>query len=76
MILRCLLLKEKAKEKLSTMEHHNEIRKSNVDLWKRNEINSVKLLKFYGLDFEPDLIHTVCGYVDVNCFEIKGNRVE
>ncbi|CAL8113483.1 unnamed protein product [Orchesella dallaii] len=80
--LRCLLLKERNPckwEKLLTMEHHNELRKSVPGLWNRNHVNVVKLLlEWYKMkdDFDEETIHSVLGYIDVNCFEIKCKDLE
>jgi len=61
------------------MEHHNELRKTVPGLWNRNSNNVVKLLlDWYKMkdEFDEETIHSVLGYIDVNCFEIKYKEVE
>ncbi|XP_055372635.1 SET domain-containing protein SmydA-8 isoform X2 [Condylostylus longicornis] len=73
--LRCLLLKLWNVEKWKTlqkMEHHNDIRKKIPSLWNRNQeviVNQLKL-SWKINDFTEDEIHTICGVIEVNCFEI------
>lgn len=54
------------------MEAHNEIRKEKP-IWKFNQHNVVEYLRGpCKLDrFTEDLIHTVCGILDVNAFEAR-----
>lgn len=73
--LRCILLKTKNPEKwekLQEMEAHNEIRKNNPSLWSRNQeviVDRIRV-KWNSPDFIEEEIHTVCGFIEVNCFEI------
>lgn len=76
--LRCLLLKANDKmkwEKLQTMEAHNDIRKLIPRLWNRNQCVIVKMIRTtWGIkDFSEEEIHTVCGILEVNSFEIGQN---
>lgn len=76
--LRCLLLREYDKEnweKLILMEAHNDIRRKVTALWNRNqEVVVDRLRKTWGLtEFSEEEIHTVCGILEVNCFEIGQN---
>ncbi|KRT79705.1 SET domain-containing protein [Oryctes borbonicus] len=73
--LRCLLLKEtdpKKYEKILTMENHNEIRKNIPELWHLNQTTVVdRMRNDWGLvEFSEDEIHSVCGILEVNCFEV------
>lgn len=54
------------------MEHHNEIRKGKP-VWEFNQVNIVNYLRGpCKLDrFPEELIHTVCGIIDVNAFEAR-----
>lgn len=62
------------------MEHHNELRRNVPGLWNRNQVNVVKLLlewfKMKDDDVDEETVHSVMGYIDVNCFEIKFKNVE
>lgn len=76
--LRCLLLKTNDKirwEKLQAMEAHNEIRKQIPKLWNRNQNVIVKMIRntWNIKDFTDDEIHTICGFLEVNSFEIGQN---
>ncbi|GLV35058.1 SET and MYND domain containing arthropod-specific member 4 [Carabus blaptoides fortunei] len=73
--LRCLLLKTINMEKhriMMTMEPHNEIRRNIPLVWNNNQINVVnRIIKHWGLtEYEEEEIHTVCGILEVNAFEI------
>lgn len=77
--LRCLLLKQYDKDnwlRLTAMESHNNIRKAIVSLWQRNQRIIVDQLRNrWGImEFNEDDIHTVCGLIEVNCFEIGQNE--
>lgn len=81
--LRCLLLRQRDPskwEKLTSMEHHNELRKTVPGLWNRNQVNVVKLLlEWYKMkddEVDEETVHSIMGYIDVNCFEIKFKNVE
>ncbi|CAH0725452.1 unnamed protein product, partial [Brenthis ino] len=74
--LRCLLLKKEDPEKwkaVSSMEAHNAIRRARGDIWPMNERNVVQRFKKWGLDFNEEEIHTVCGILEVNAFEVGGS---
>ncbi|CAF4877795.1 unnamed protein product [Pieris macdunnoughi] len=76
MPLRCLLLKTADLDKwegVIAMEAHNELRKSRGDIWPANERNVVQRLKSWGFEFDDVEIHTVCGILEVNAFEVGGN---
>ncbi|XP_035444080.2 SET domain-containing protein SmydA-8 isoform X1 [Spodoptera frugiperda] len=76
MPLRCLLLKTADPAKwtaLSAMEAHNELRKARGDIWPINEKNVVQRMKKWGLQYEDQEIHTVCGILEVNAFEVGGS---
>ncbi|XP_049803432.1 SET domain-containing protein SmydA-8-like [Schistocerca nitens] len=73
--LRCLLLKAAAPARwrtLLTMEAHNELRRRIPSLWRRNQELVVDTIRsLWGMDhFSEDEIHTVCGILEVNAFEI------
>lgn len=76
--LRCLLLKENDPDRwrvLNTMEAHNEIRRKQTALWDRNqEVIVNRLRNTWGItEYTEDEIHSVCGFLEVNCFEIGHN---
>lgn len=73
--VRCLLLKQINPEKwrqLSEMESHNKIRRNIPTLWNRNqELIVNRLRNQWGYkEFSEDEIHTVCGILEVNSFEV------
>lgn len=73
--LRCLLLKEtdpQTYEHLMTMETHNEIRRNIPELWRTNQITVVsRIIDDWGLkEYTEDEIHSICGILEVNSFEI------
>lgn len=75
---RCLLLKQFDKDKweqLNRMEAHNDIRRAVTTLWNRNqEVVVDQIRNTWGFnEFDEDEIHTVCGILEVNCFEIGQN---
>ncbi|XP_037786222.1 SET domain-containing protein SmydA-8-like [Penaeus monodon] len=77
--LRCLWLKEKAPDKWATlmqMESHLEQR-VNTDVHEVNQANVVNFMRQYlrVLSFTDEEIHTVCGIIDVNGFEIPGPSI-
>lgn len=57
------------------MENHNEIRRNIPELWNLNQTTVVdKIRKDWGLvEFSEDEIHSVCGILEVNCFEVGHN---
>ncbi|XP_068617867.1 SET domain-containing protein SmydA-8 [Battus philenor] len=74
--LRCLLLKKEAPEKwaaVSNMEAHNSLRRARGDIWPMNEKNVVQRLKSWGLKYDDEEVHTVCGILEVNAFEVGGS---
>ncbi|XP_023948168.2 SET domain-containing protein SmydA-8-like isoform X2 [Bicyclus anynana] len=76
MPLRCLLLKKADPEKwaaLSAMEAHNSMRRARGDIFPNNERHVVQRLRGWGLQYEDDEIHTVCGILEVNAFEVGGS---
>ncbi|CRL02851.1 CLUMA_CG015740, isoform A, partial [Clunio marinus] len=78
-VLRCLMLKissEQSWKQLNEMESHNEIRKNMPALWNRNQKVIVdRIRKKWKLEeFSEDEIHTICGILEVNCFEVGGNK--
>ncbi|KAM3956978.1 SET and MYND domain containing, arthropod-specific, member 4 [Aphomia sociella] len=75
MPLRCLLLKKADPEKwaaITTMEAHNELRRARGDIYPMNERNVVRRLKKWGMKFDDEEIHTICGILEVNAFEVGG----
>lgn len=76
--LRVLLAKEKEpkrwQEEIEPMEAHNDIRKTKP-IWEYNQTNIVEYLRGpCKLDrFSEDLIHTVCGILEINAFEARAS---
>ncbi|XP_073829110.1 SET and MYND domain containing, arthropod-specific, member 4 [Musca autumnalis] len=75
-----ILLKKKLNpelyDKIMVMESHLEMRKQNPELWSHYESNVVTYLRenwHLAEQFTSEEIHTVCGILDVNCFEIGQN---
>ncbi|CAG9767203.1 unnamed protein product [Ceutorhynchus assimilis] len=73
--LRCLILKTTDPSSyaiLMDMESHNGIRKNIPDLWALNQARVVdRIIKDWRLtEFTPEEIHTICGILEVNAFEI------
>lgn len=73
--LRCLLLKTSNTTKwqnIMKMEAHNDIRRKIPSLWGRNQEVIVNRLKnsWNIKAFTDEEIHTICGVIEVNCFEI------
>lgn len=73
--LRCLILKTTDPSSyaiLMDMESHNEIRRNIPDLWALNQTRVVdRIIKDWKLtEFSKDEIHTICGILEVNAFEI------
>ncbi|XP_061393002.1 SET domain-containing protein SmydA-8 [Musca vetustissima] len=79
MVVRILLKKQhnpELYERIMVMESHLEMRKQNAELWSHYESNVVTYLRdtwHLAEQFTADEIHTVCGILDVNCFEIGQN---
>nr|CAI5861452.1 unnamed protein product [Callosobruchus analis] len=74
--LRVLIMKEKDPKRweaeIQPMEAHNDIRKTKP-IWEFNQHNVVDYLRGpCKLDrFSEDLIHTVCGILEINAFEAR-----
>ena len=67
------------KEEVEVMETHANTRRSQP-IWHFNQVNVVEYLRgpCKLLEFNEDLIHTVCGILDVNTFEAhtaSGNSI-
>ncbi|XP_058831529.1 SET domain-containing protein SmydA-8 isoform X2 [Topomyia yanbarensis] len=78
--LRCLLLKKTDPERYSQlleMEPLNELRQQISSLWKRNQESIVKRIRkeWKFEEFSESEIHTVCGIIEVNSFQIGQNDV-
>lgn len=60
------------KEEIEMMESHNDIRKTKP-IWQFNQTNIVEYIRGpCKLDkFSEELIHTVCGIIEVNAFEAR-----
>jgi len=60
--------------KLNEMESHNEIRKALPALWDRNQQVIVNRIRdqWKMSQFSEDEIHSQCGILEVNCFEVGG----
>ncbi|KAF2901270.1 hypothetical protein ILUMI_04907 [Ignelater luminosus] len=62
---------ERWEEEVKMMESHNNKRKSKP-IWRFNQINIVNYLRGpCKLDFDEELIHTVCGILESNAFEAR-----
>uniref|UniRef100_A0A1L8DX66 Putative histone tail methylase n=1 Tax=Nyssomyia neivai TaxID=330878 RepID=A0A1L8DX66_9DIPT len=77
--LRCLLLRDSDPKRwaiLMDMESHNAVRRKLPILWNRNQDVIVNRIRnSWGLkQFSEDEIHTVCGIIEVNCFEVGHNE--
>lgn len=73
--LRCLALQKTDPtlyEKLNKMETHTEERKKVKSLWTTNQKKVVDVIRNdWGLkEFDEDLIHHMCGVLEVNAFEV------
>ncbi|KAJ8981911.1 hypothetical protein NQ317_007303 [Molorchus minor] len=73
--LRCLLLKSTdptTYNAIMDMESHDEIRKHIPEVWNGDQTNVVdRIIKDWGLtEFTEEEVHTICGILEVNCFEI------
>lgn len=78
--LRCLLLKKVDPEKyniLLKMDPLNELREKISELWKRNQQSIVSRIRdeWQFEEFSELEIHTVCGVIEVNSFQIGPNDV-
>ncbi|GAB0100694.1 SET domain-containing protein [Sergentomyia squamirostris] len=77
--LRCLLMRDTDPKRwaiLMDMESHNVVRKKIPVLWNRNqEVVVNRLRDDWGLkQFTEEEIHTICGIIEVNCFEVGHNE--
>jgi len=79
LVLRCLLLQSSnqiAWKKLIEMEAHNEIRKAIPHLWARNQAVIVsRIVTKWKFPFSENLVHTVCGILEVNSFEVGSGGI-
>lgn len=78
-VLRCLMLKSLSAQSwktLNEMEAHNEIRKNIPALWNRNQEVLVNRIRneWKLLEFSEEEIHTMCGILETNCFEVGGRN--
>ncbi|KAK4874047.1 hypothetical protein RN001_013407 [Aquatica leii] len=78
--LRCLLLKTTnpcGYAALRTMEPHNDIRQTIPEVWDSNQTTVVnRIIKQWGLNvYSEEEIHTMCGILEVNAFEIGQNGI-
>lgn len=48
------------------MEAHNELRRARGDLWPINERTVVQRIRKWGLQYDPEEIHTICGILEVS----------
>ncbi|XP_017484626.1 PREDICTED: protein msta-like isoform X1 [Rhagoletis zephyria] len=81
LIARICLLKQQSPDKYADilqMESHTELRKANTELWQHYEQNVVqRLQRDWGMrSMAAAEIHTICGILDVNCFEIGQNSAK
>lgn len=70
---RCLLLQKANPVKwtaLTAMEAHNDMRRARGDIWPVNQKNVVQRIKKWGLQYDDQEIHTVCGILEVRIFII------
>ncbi|KAF4518907.1 hypothetical protein B566_EDAN006745, partial [Ephemera danica] len=74
--LRCLYLRDKHPDKwktLMSMEAHNEIRRARPTIWRTNQeyvVQPIREMWSLGDRFSELEIHTVCGILEVNAFEV------
>lgn len=47
------------------MEAHNSVRRARGDIYPVNDRNVVQRLKKWGMEYDEDEIHTVCGILEV-----------
>nr|CAD7593204.1 unnamed protein product [Timema genevievae] len=78
--LRCLLLKHHKPDKwkvLCTMESHNEVRRNLPNIWQNNQSSVVdRIRELWGVrQYSEEEIHTVCGVLEVNAFEVGQHGV-
>jgi hypothetical protein len=76
--LRCLLLKHLNFDKwrlINEMESHNKLRRNIPTLWNRNQNLIVdRIRNEWGYEnYTEDEIHTICGILEVNSFEVGSN---
>ncbi|KAG5872648.1 hypothetical protein JTB14_029692 [Gonioctena quinquepunctata] len=73
--LRCLILRNtdpNSYNLLLGMEHHNVLRRNIPEVWNNNQENVVnRIIRDWRLtQYTEEEIHTMCGVLEVNCFEI------
>ncbi|XP_053685897.1 SET domain-containing protein SmydA-8 [Sabethes cyaneus] len=78
--LRCLLLKQADPERyaqLLEMDPLNSVRQGITSLWKRNQEVIVRRIRdeWNFLEFTEEEIHTICGIIEVNSFQIGQSDV-
>nr|CAD7568212.1 unnamed protein product [Timema californicum] len=78
--LRCLLMKHHKPDKwkvLCTMESHNEVRRKLPNIWQNNQSSVVdRIRELWGVrQYSEEEIHTVCGVLEVNAFEVGQHGV-
>ncbi|KAI5753730.1 uncharacterized protein LOC103516993 [Diaphorina citri] len=76
--LRCLTLKQTHPpnwEILCSMEDHNDIRRTLPNIWDGNQTNIVNIIrnKWNIVDYTELEIHTVCGILETNAFDVSHN---
>ncbi|KAL1464974.1 hypothetical protein WDU94_004572 [Cyamophila willieti] len=74
--LRLLLVRDRnpAKwEEVMQMESHSDKRKTNEEFWNAEKVNIVEFIRIRcKMDsYDEDLIHKICGILEVNCFEVR-----
>lgn len=74
--LRLLLLRDRDRarwEEVMEMESHCDKRKTNEEFWNAEKVNIVDFIRIRCKmeSFSEDLIHKVCGILEVNCFEVR-----
>lgn len=79
--LRILQMKTHCPEnykQILTMEPHLKLRRLNTVLWEHYQTNIVTkfLVEWKVKEYTEEEIHTVCGIIDVNCFEIGQKSVK
>lgn len=53
------------------MEAHNELRRARADIWPANQKHVVRRLQEWGLNYDEDEIHTVCGILEVITYTLS-----
>ncbi|CAB3383801.1 Hypothetical predicted protein [Cloeon dipterum] len=74
--LRCLALRDADPEKwaaVNQMEAHNDVRRARPAIWQANEqlvVEPIRSAWRLASRFSADEVHTVCGVLEVNAFEV------